>query len=75
MAAVALAAVQCDFCGHTSLSSEVGQDFLGDLLYEVKEERERQEKKWGTQTHNRDRWHTILGEEVGEVARAILEGK
>ena len=40
-------------------------------------ERERQEKKWGPlgEIRNRslDRWLTILTEEVGEVANAILE--
>ena len=42
-------------------------------------ERERQDAKWGWPNAglagtNIDRKNTILGEEVGEVARAILEG-
>lgn len=37
-------------------------------------ERRRQDEKWGSQRHlPRDRWMTILTEEVGEVANAILE--
>jgi len=37
-------------------------------------ERKRQDRKWGQQNHGPDGWLTILVEEVGEVARAILEG-
>jgi len=36
-------------------------------------ELERQELKWGHQDHNEPDWFVILGEEVGEVARAIFE--
>lgn len=36
-------------------------------------ERERQDAKWGEQNHSRDRWFTILGEEVGEACEASLE--
>ncbi|KKL49493.1 hypothetical protein LCGC14_2314950 [marine sediment metagenome] len=32
-----------------------------------------QRTKWGNQTHSVDRWNTILSEESGEIARAILE--
>lgn len=28
---------------------------------------------WGNQMHHTHRWNTILGEEVGELAKAILE--
>lgn len=39
----------------------------------IKAECERQEKKWGKQYHPDAVWHLILSEEVGEVAKAILE--
>jgi NTP pyrophosphatase (non-canonical NTP hydrolase) len=39
----------------------------------VKYELERQERKWGEQNHSQADWFVILGEEVGEVARAIFE--
>ena len=42
----------------------------------ISEERARQDRLWGDQSA-RDRWLwlAILTEEVGEVAKAILEGK
>ena len=30
--------------------------------------------KWGPQTHNIFKWFSILAEEVGELAKAALEG-
>ena len=36
-------------------------------------EREYQKEKWGDQKHSDERWLAILAEEVGEVAKAILE--
>ena len=44
-------------------------------LIEVSAERKRQDEKWGIQNHGPDGWLAILAEEVGEVARAILEGR
>ena len=43
------------------------------LLAKITAERERQDAKWGIQRHPVHVWNTILGEEVGEVANAILE--
>lgn len=37
------------------------------------QERFNQDVKWGIQQHTLDKWLTILVEEVGEVAKAILE--
>lgn len=37
-------------------------------------ERERQDEKWGEQNHGPDGWLLILMEEVGEAAKAVLEG-
>ncbi len=44
-----------------------------DILDQIYLERENQDKKWGPQHHSLEGWYTILGEEVGEVAMAILE--
>ena len=42
----------------------------------IREERNKQDKKWGRKRClNPLLWNTILGEEVGEVSNAILEGK
>lgn len=73
VAAVALAAVQVVDQGTTHLDSPEGARQLRILLREVGIERERQELKWGPQTHNRAWWLTILAEEFGEAARAVLE--
>lgn len=39
----------------------------------IYKELQRQELKWGEQNHSQADWFVILGEEVGEVARAIFE--
>lgn len=36
-------------------------------------ERDNQDKKWGPQHHSDEKWLTILMEEVGEAAKAVLE--
>ena len=46
---------------------------MGNVLNEVRKERERQLGKWGVQNHNMLEWCVILGEEVGEVNRAVYE--
>jgi len=38
----------------------------------IVEERRRQDAKWGDQDHPDEWWYTILGEEYGEVAKAML---
>lgn len=43
------------------------------IFEEVFTERMRQEGKWGEQNHGSPLYLTILTEEVGEVAKAILE--
>jgi NTP pyrophosphatase (non-canonical NTP hydrolase) len=43
------------------------------ILLEVAGERGNQLKKWGVQRHTDAVWLTILHEETGEAARAILE--
>ena len=46
----------------------------GSIYSEVSAERTRQLLKWGEQNHNPGDWCLILGEEVGEVNKAVLEG-
>lgn len=43
------------------------------VLEEVKQERLRQNAKWGEQNHTPIEWLAILGEEVGEANKAALE--
>lgn len=46
---------------------------MSDSLQDVMEERARQDAKCGVQNHRDEWWLTILIEEVGEAAEAILE--
>lgn len=43
------------------------------VLDEVEDERIRQDRQWGEQNHNPDRWLAILLEECGEAAHAANE--
>lgn len=45
-----------------------------ELLSMVADERRRQDKKWGEQNHSDFKWCAILTEEVGEAAKAALDG-
>lgn len=42
-----------------------------NAIKEIVTERERQDKKWGIQTHDPIEWFSILGEEYGEVAQEV----
>jgi len=44
-------------------------------LARVRRERANQDAKWGEQNHTFDFWLAILMEEVGELAKAIVERK
>jgi NTP pyrophosphatase (non-canonical NTP hydrolase) len=45
-----------------------------NVMLAVLGEREKQDFKWGDQTHNSDQlWTVILTEELGEVAREVYE--
>jgi len=46
-----------------------------DVFNEIKQERIKQDAKWGEQNHAPADWLMILGEEVGEVNKAALEAK
>jgi len=43
------------------------------ILSEIEAERDRQDARWGVQDHHLLEWNAILGEEVGEVAQAIVD--
>lgn len=45
------------------------------VLREVQQERDSQDKKWGVQNHDAFTWLSILGEEVGEAHQAALENR
>ncbi len=45
------------------------------ILDEVRRERDRQKRRWGQQDHNVHTWLMILGEEVGEANKAVLENR
>lgn len=47
---------------------------LSGFIHEIRQERDRQVKKWGKQDHDEGIWLAILTEEVGEVAQAIQKG-
>jgi len=46
---------------------------LAWVLEDIAKERNRQDDKWGVQEHDMLYWLGILMEEVGEVAKAIIE--
>ncbi len=47
---------------------------MENVLNDIREERARQDAKWGDQSGHSDYvWNAILGEEAGEVAKAVLE--
>lgn len=68
-AAVAVAALE-DLIFESAGDSE--QQTI-EILGHVREERRRQDAKWGPQHHNMFVWLSILGEEFGEVCKASLE--
>lgn len=47
---------------------------MNKIIAEIKKERRNQDKKWGKQNHGPEFWMLILLEEIGEAAKAILEG-
>lgn len=50
-----------------------GDEHRQKVLNEINAERDRQEAKWGRQDHQPERWLSILGEEFGEVCKAVCE--
>lgn len=45
------------------------------VLLEIAAERARQDEQWGEQNHDDFVWGAILGEEIGEINRAMLEDR
>ena len=45
-----------------------------NIITEIVEERKRQDEKWGVRNQLHTWWLVILLEEVGECAKALLEG-
>jgi len=45
------------------------------VFADIEQERIRQDEKWGDVDHRGEYWLAILSEEVGEVAREVLEGR
>ena len=75
IAAVACAMAQIYEQGSTALVHG-GENAHQHILDQITNERWRQEKKWGTRTSmetTREWWLTVLIEEVGEMAKEILE--
>lgn len=58
---------QCGNCNVAKIAASV--------LAMVEAERVKQDKKWGEQNHENVWWAAILGEEVGELAQAILHDR
>lgn len=54
---------------------EQAHDGIARTLTLVRKERERQINKWGPQTHTPLEWYPRLGEEFGEVGKALAEGE
>lgn len=44
-----------------------------DILTKISHEREYQAVQWGDLRHIPEQWVTLLAEELGEVAKAIIE--
>ena len=44
-----------------------------DIIEEIVRERGRQDMKWGEQNHHPTYWLSVLGEEFGEVCRAVCD--
>ena len=49
---------------------KITKEAFNDL---IQIERDAQDGKWGEQHHSDEKWLTILMEEVGEAAKAVLE--
>ena len=46
---------------------------MENIFIEIKEERQKQDIKWGEQNHKPIEWIAILTEEVGEASKSALE--
>lgn len=74
VAAVAVAIVEDLLNGQANAKSWDGGPWrhqVDQVLAMVREERFRQDEKWGPQHHDPENWMLILMEEVGEAAEAL----
>jgi hypothetical protein len=55
------------------LIDSLAQPVKTEAIEEVIIERKRQDEKWGEQNHDPAKWLAILGEEFGEVCKAVCE--
>lgn len=53
-----------------NLTDVRGDNLEWSILKEITQERDRQQLKWGIQTHSIAEWLMILGEEYGESCKA-----
>lgn len=49
-------------------------DQQSEILARIVHERERQKALWGGRLHTGSQWVALLAEELGEVAKAVMEG-
>lgn len=45
-----------------------------NIFTRIAQERERQDNRWGGRLHTGSQWVALLAEELGEVAKAVMEG-
>lgn len=68
-------------CGFFSYNIKTNKNLKFDMttqeevLNDIVLERKRQFEKWGNQKHTKPGWFLILSEEVGDVAKSILDGE
>lgn len=51
----------------------IGEPDKKKIIADVLAERKRQDEKWGEQDHRADTWVSIIGEEYGEMCKAVNE--
>lgn len=61
-------------CIAQDVEERVGEIYPA-VLFDILNERKRQNAKWGEQNHDAYRWLAILSEEVGEAAQAALHNE
>ena len=64
-----------DFRGFNQLERVGRYESQEKILEDIREERRKQDKKWGVQDHDNITWSAILSEECGEFAQAALHEK
>ena len=66
---------ECPDCGGSGKKREKEKSISDSVLTRIQDERKRQDLQWGEQNHEPAWWLTILAEEFGEAAKAVLEGE